>query len=171
MNRRWPLVNTSNRPSGYRFTTDSTSTVQPVFIIPPSFASTIPNSVPAASASPTISLYRSSNTWSGIALPGHTTSCSGNRGRRPAMMLLLPFPIAVYQDPMDSLNGKVVIVTGASEGNGAHLAAVLQKRGAHLSLIARNENRLAAIAAPDDLVVPGDITRDSVRSALIAQTV
>jgi hypothetical protein len=31
---------------------------------------------------------------------------------------------------MYSLNGKVVIVTGASEGIGAHLAAVLQKRGA-----------------------------------------
>lgn len=72
---------------------------------------------------------------------------------------------------MDSLNGKVVIVTGASEGLGAHLAAVLRKRGAHLSLIARNEAKLAAVAAPGDLVVPGDLTDDSVRSALIAQTV
>lgn len=72
---------------------------------------------------------------------------------------------------MDSLNGKVVIVTGASEGIGAHLAAVLQKRGAHLALLARNETRLAAVAAPGDLVVPGDITQDSVRSALIAKTV
>jgi short-subunit dehydrogenase len=71
---------------------------------------------------------------------------------------------------MDSLSGKVVIVTGASEGIGAQLAAVLQKRGAHLSLTARNETKLAAVAAPGDLVVPGDITRDSVRSAIVAQT-
>jgi len=71
---------------------------------------------------------------------------------------------------MDSLSGKVVIVTGASEGIGAHLAAALQKRGAHLSLIARNAAKLATVAAPDDLVVPGDLTDGSVRSALIAQT-
>jgi short-subunit dehydrogenase len=72
---------------------------------------------------------------------------------------------------MDSLNGKVVIVTGASEGIGAHLAEVLQRRGAHLSLTARNGAKLAAVAAPGDLVTPGDITEDSVRSALIAGTV
>jgi short-subunit dehydrogenase len=72
---------------------------------------------------------------------------------------------------MDSLKDKVVIITGASEGIGAHLAAVLQKRGAHLSLIARDADKLAAVAAPGDLVVPGDLTDDSVRSNLIAKTV
>jgi uncharacterized protein len=72
---------------------------------------------------------------------------------------------------MDSLKDKVVIITGASEGIGAHLAAVLQKRGAYLSLIARNADKLAAVAAPGDLVVHGDLTDDSVRSSLIAQTV
>jgi len=72
---------------------------------------------------------------------------------------------------MDSLSGKVVIITGASHGIGAQLAAVLQKRGAHLALTARNDARLASVAAPRDLVVSGDITHDSVRSSLIAQTV
>jgi short-subunit dehydrogenase len=72
---------------------------------------------------------------------------------------------------MDSLNGKVVVITGASEGIGAHLAAVLQKRGAHLCLTARNEARLTVVAASGDLVIPGDITEDSVRSALVAKTV
>ncbi len=71
---------------------------------------------------------------------------------------------------MDSLNGKVVIVTGASAGIGAHLAAALRKRGAQLSLIARNEAGLAGVAAPEDLVIPGDITQDSVRAALIEKT-
>jgi short-subunit dehydrogenase len=72
---------------------------------------------------------------------------------------------------MDSLNGKVVVITGASEGIGAHLAALLQKRGAHLCLTARNEARLAVVAASGDLVIPGDLTEDSVRSALVAKTV
>ncbi len=71
---------------------------------------------------------------------------------------------------MVSLNGKVIIITGASEGIGAHLAASLQKRGAHLSLVARDENKLAAVAAPGDLVMHGDITEESVRLALIAKT-
>jgi short-subunit dehydrogenase len=72
---------------------------------------------------------------------------------------------------MGSLDGKVVIVTGASEGIGAHLAGVLQKRGARLTLIARNENKLAAVAATGDLVIAGDVTEDSVRSESIAKTV
>jgi short-subunit dehydrogenase len=72
---------------------------------------------------------------------------------------------------MDSLKGKAVIVTGASEGIGACLAAALQKRGAHLCLTARNEARLSAVASPGDAIVPGDITADSVRSAVIAKTV
>jgi short-subunit dehydrogenase len=71
---------------------------------------------------------------------------------------------------MHSLNGKVIIITGASQGIGAHLAAILQKRGARLSLIARNRDKLAAVAAPGDLVTPGDITDESVRLALIAKT-
>jgi uncharacterized protein len=71
---------------------------------------------------------------------------------------------------MDSLKGKVVIVTGASEGLGAHLAGVLRKCGAHLALIARNEGKLATVAAAGDLVMPGDVTEHTVRSALIAKT-
>jgi short-subunit dehydrogenase len=71
---------------------------------------------------------------------------------------------------MDSLNGKVVVITGASEGIGAQVAALLQSRGARLALAARNEAKLAAIARPDDLVVAGDITSDEARHALIAKT-
>src|ERR1700689_802407 len=70
---------------------------------------------------------------------------------------------------MDSLKGKSVIITGASEGIGACLAAALQKRGAHLCLTARNEARLSAAAGPGDLIVPGDITADSVPPAIIAR--
>ncbi len=72
---------------------------------------------------------------------------------------------------MESLNGKVVLITGASEGIGAQLAAALRKRGALLALNARNEIKLNAVAGPADLAVPGDITSDSVRPALIDRTV
>jgi short-subunit dehydrogenase len=72
---------------------------------------------------------------------------------------------------MDFLNGKVVVITGASEGIGAQMTALLQSRGARLALAARNEAKLAAVAHPDDLVVAGDITSDIVRHALIAKTI
>lgn len=68
---------------------------------------------------------------------------------------------------MQSLNGKVVLITGASEGIGAQLASALRSRGAVLALNARNETKLNAVAGRDDLAVPGDITTDSVRGALI----
>jgi short-subunit dehydrogenase len=72
---------------------------------------------------------------------------------------------------MNSLQGKVVVITGASGGIGAALAAVLRARGAKLSLIARNQARLNEAAGPGDLLIPGDITDDSVRRAAISATV
>jgi short-subunit dehydrogenase len=72
---------------------------------------------------------------------------------------------------MDSLQGKVVIVTGASQGIGARLAQALRKRGALLTLVARNEDTLRAVAGPDDLVIPCDLTRDSGRASIIEETV
>jgi short-subunit dehydrogenase len=71
---------------------------------------------------------------------------------------------------MDSLHGKVVIITGASEGIGARLAGLLRSRGARLSLVARNAEKLAAAAGPDDLVMAGDLTDSTVRHELIAKT-
>ncbi|MDP9053852.1 MAG: SDR family NAD(P)-dependent oxidoreductase [Acidobacteriota bacterium] len=71
---------------------------------------------------------------------------------------------------MDSLKGKVVIVTGASEGIGARLAALLRNRGAQLSLVARNAEKLAAVARPGDVIIPGDLTDSAVRHELIAKT-
>ena len=72
---------------------------------------------------------------------------------------------------MDSLQGKVVIVTGASEGIGARLVAALRKRGALLTLVARREDKLRALAGPDDLVIPCDLTLDAGREAIIAKTI
>ena len=78
---------------------------------------------------------------------------------------------------MDSLAGKVIIITGASDGIGACLASALGKRGANLCLTARNEARLSAVACssgatgPGHLIVPGDVTLDSVRTAIVAKTI
>jgi short-subunit dehydrogenase len=72
---------------------------------------------------------------------------------------------------MNSLSGKIVIITGASEGIGARLAAVLRSRGARLALVARNEEKLRAVAGPEDLVIPCDLTQDATRAAVIDQTV
>jgi short-subunit dehydrogenase len=77
----------------------------------------------------------------------------------------LPFP------GLSSLKGKVLIITGASDGIGAQLAVLLRKRGAKLVLNARNEAGLRAAAAPDDLIVPGDLLLEQTRSRLIAAAV
>src|ERR1700733_9030172 len=101
-----------------------------------------------------------------MALPGNATSCSGKRGSSRFIVLLLRFSDPNGSLTMDSLAGKVIIITGASEGIGACLAAALRKRGANLCLTARN------MAGPDsDLIVPGDVTMDSVRSGIVARTV
>jgi len=72
---------------------------------------------------------------------------------------------------MDAFEGKVVVITGASEGIGARLAAVLGARGAKLVTTARNEAKLRATAGPDALVVAGDLTEESIRRAVIAGAV
>jgi len=66
-----------------------------------------------------------------------------------------------------SLSGKIAIVTGASEGIGARLAAALRGRGARLALVARSESKLRAVAGPEDLVIPCDLTQDATRSTVI----
>jgi len=106
-----------------------------------------------------------------IAHNGRTTVAVGWLAlSRIRLTLWLRLWSGLYAKTMNSLKGKVVIVTGASEGIGVQLAARLRARGAKLCLAARNEARLAAAAGPEDLVVPGDITIDAVRSAVIAKT-
>jgi short-subunit dehydrogenase len=67
------------------------------------------------------------------------------------------------------LDGKVAIVTGASEGIGAALAVVLRERGARLVLAARSEAKLQALAGPADVYVAGDLTEEATRAAVVAR--
>ena len=72
-----------------------------------------------------------------------------------------------------TLDGMVVLITGASSGIGAALARELHKRGAKLALNARREDRLAELnreVGGDALVLPGDVSDEEVCRNLIVRT-
>ena len=68
------------------------------------------------------------------------------------------------------IDGKVVLITGASEGIGAACAGAFRKRGAQLSLMARSEEKLRAAGGPDALVAAGDVTLPEARQAAVERT-
>ena len=69
------------------------------------------------------------------------------------------------------IDGKVVLITGASEGIGAACAAAFRERGARLSLTARTESKLAAVAGSDALVTAGDVTSEDARRLVVDRTI
>src|SRR6185295_5808520 len=68
------------------------------------------------------------------------------------------------------IDGSVVLITGASEGIGAACAQAFGRRGARLSLIARNAEKLAEAGGKDALRTAGDITDEEVRREVVART-
>jgi short-subunit dehydrogenase len=68
------------------------------------------------------------------------------------------------------VDGKVVLITGASEGIGAACAAEFARSGAKLSLMARNEGGMARAGGPDALLNAGDITDPDVRRRAVDRT-
>jgi short-subunit dehydrogenase len=67
------------------------------------------------------------------------------------------------------IDGKVVLITGASQGIGAACATEFARAGAKLSLTARSAIPNPQPPAPA-LIVPGDITQDSVRREIVSRT-
>jgi short-subunit dehydrogenase len=63
--------------------------------------------------------------------------------------------------------GKVVLITGASEGIGAACAAAFRERGAIVCLTARSADKLAAVSLGDELTIPADLTVELHRVALV----
>jgi short-subunit dehydrogenase len=68
------------------------------------------------------------------------------------------------------IDGKVVLITGASEGIGAACAAEFAASGARLALNARHEDKLRASAPSGALLVPGDVTVESDRRRVVERT-
>ncbi len=66
--------------------------------------------------------------------------------------------------------GKVVLITGASEGIGAACARAFRRRGARLSITARNQEKLAAVGGPEALVTAGDITSVDTQHHVVERT-
>jgi NADP-dependent 3-hydroxy acid dehydrogenase YdfG len=68
------------------------------------------------------------------------------------------------------MNGKVIVITGASGGIGAALAELVSGRGAQVALLARREKELREVAArcgPEALPLVADvISREEIESAL-----
>lgn len=76
---------------------------------------------------------------------------------------------------MSFLN-KVILITGASSGIGAHAAIHLAKKGGSIALVGRNEQRLKEVTeqiinagAPIPLAIVADITTDAER--IISETI
>jgi short-subunit dehydrogenase len=67
------------------------------------------------------------------------------------------------------LDGKVVVITGASQGIGAACAAEFSRAGARLSLSGRSEERLRQ-AGGEALLTAGDLTSEEARRRLVDRT-
>ncbi len=73
----------------------------------------------------------------------------------------------------DPLNGKVVIITGASSGIGAAAARQLAQQGCKLTLAARSEDKLQTLAselATGTLVVRADMSEPADITNMVTQT-
>lgn len=68
------------------------------------------------------------------------------------------------------IDGKVVLITGASEGIGAACAAEFRRASARLALTARNGAALIKVGGPEALTIPADLTAESARREIVERT-
>lgn len=68
------------------------------------------------------------------------------------------------------IDGKVVLITGASQGIGAACAVEFARAGGRLSLTARSAEGLSNAAPTDALITAGDLTQEETRRAVIERT-
>jgi len=69
------------------------------------------------------------------------------------------------------IEGRVVLITGASEGIGAACASEFARAGARLSLTARSGEGLRMAGGPEALITPGDLTDEDTRKRAVDRTV
>ena len=74
---------------------------------------------------------------------------------------------------MSRLDGRVVVLTGASSGIGAQFARALNAAGASVALVARRKDRLEELAADfnDALVIECDVADEKGRGEIVAKAV
>ncbi|MBK5291438.1 MAG: SDR family NAD(P)-dependent oxidoreductase [Acidobacteriia bacterium] len=82
------------------------------------------------------------------------------------LLLLKPLPAISCMH----LQGKVVLITGASDGIGAACAHAFRSRGAQLSLIARTREKLERVGADEAVITAGDLKDPAVRAACVEAT-
>jgi short-subunit dehydrogenase len=88
------------------------------------------------------------------------------------LLWLLKATPAIFEVSISmEIQGKVVLITGASEGIGAACAAEFRKRGARLSLIARRADLLQQVGGTDALVNAGDLTVEADRRRAVEATI
>src|ERR1022692_2342111 len=68
------------------------------------------------------------------------------------------------------IDGKVVLITGASDGIGAACAAEFAAAGARLSLTARSREGLARAGGTSALITAGDLTLEETRRQIVERT-
>ncbi len=69
------------------------------------------------------------------------------------------------------IEGRVALITGASQGIGAACAQALRGRGARLALVSRSAEKLERVARPGDLAIPADITSEDGRRRAVDTTI
>jgi len=69
------------------------------------------------------------------------------------------------------IDGKVVLLTGASEGIGAACAGEFARAGAKLSLCARSEEGLRRAGGGQALISAGDLTEEAARRRAVQRTI
>ncbi len=68
------------------------------------------------------------------------------------------------------VEGKTVLITGASEGIGAACARAFGRRGARLSLVARTREKLEKAGGPEAVITAGDLREAAIRERAVAAT-
>ena len=68
------------------------------------------------------------------------------------------------------IDGKVVLITGGSQGIGAACASAFRSAGATVCLTARSADRLASVRQGDELAIAADLTTHADRIAVVNRT-